>query len=87
MIAPESKKTKRAREKLRRQWEEQDRLITPQALADTIDKIYKWIAANASHRISIKKDLRLFDQGLNAAELSNKVQNLAKKIQTEFVSI
>lgn len=81
-IAPESTKTKRAREKLRKQWEKQDQLITPQALADATDKIYKWIAANASHRESIKKDLRLFDQGQNAAVLSNKVQQLAKKIQS-----
>ena len=84
MIAPESTKTKRAREKLLRQWKEQDSLITPQALADTIDKIYKWIAVNASHRVAIKKALSLFDQGENAAVLSGKVQQLASKIQVEM---
>ena len=66
-IAPESVKTKKAREKLRKQWEEQDRLITEAALADTIDKIHQWIAANAMHRVHLKeKDIRLFDQNQNS---------------------
>lgn len=81
-IAPESLKTKRAREKLRKQWEEQDRLITEKALAETVDKIHKWIAANAVHRVALKnKDIRLFDQNQNAALLSRKVQQFAQKIQ------
>ena len=81
-IAPESTKTKRARDKLRKQWEEQDSLITPSALAETVDKIHKWIAANAAHRIPLKeKDIRLFDQNQNAAVLSRKVQLFAQKLR------
>ena len=80
-IAPESVKTKKAREKLRKQWEEQDRLITEAALADTIDKIHQWIAANAMHRVHLKeKDIRLFDQNQNAAALSRKVEEFAQKL-------
>lgn len=80
-IAPESTKTKRAREKLRRQWEAQDSQITESALADTIDKIHQWIAANAVNRVRLKeKDIRLFDQNQNAAKLSQKVQQFAKKL-------
>jgi hypothetical protein len=81
-IAPESLKTKRAREKLRKQWEAQDRLITKDALADTVDKIHQWIAANATHRVHLKeKDIRLFDQNQNAAALSRKVQQFAHKLR------
>lgn len=84
-IAPESIKTKRAREKLRKQWEEQDLLITESALADTIDKIHKWIAANAVNRVRLKeKDIRLFDQNQNAAVLSQKVQQFAKRLYEDL---
>lgn len=84
-IAPESTKTKRAREKLRKQWEHQDQFITAAALADTVDKIHKWIAANATHRIHLKeKDIRLFDQNQNAAMLSQKVQLFAQKLSEDM---
>lgn len=81
-IAPESIKTKKAREKLKKQWEEDDLLITPSALAHTVDKIHKWISANATHRVHLKeKDIRLFDQNQNAAALSRKVQQFAQRIR------
>jgi len=85
-IAPESIKTKRAREKLRRQWAAQDLLITPQALADTVDKIHKWIATNAPHRTPLKEKIRLFDYGENAAAISRKIEQFAQKLQTEFAA-
>lgn len=84
-IAPESIKTKRAREKLRKQWEEQDSLITESALADTVDKIHKWIAANAVNRVTLKeKDIRLFDQNQNTASLSQRVKLFARKLYEEI---
>ena len=84
-IAPESIKTKRAREKLRKQCEEEDSLITESALADTVDKIHQWIAANATSRVTLKeKDIRLFDQNQNAAVLSRKVQQFAQKIREDM---
>lgn len=87
-IAPESIKTKRAREKLLRQWEEQDLLITESALADTVDKIHKWIASNATHRVQLKeKDIRLFDQNQNAAVLSRKVTQFAQKIRDDMSAL
>lgn len=87
-IAPESIKTKRAREKLRKQWEEQDLLITESALADTIDKIHKWIASNSVNRVCLKeKDIRLFDQNQNAAALSRKVEQFAKKLSENMEAI
>jgi len=88
MIAPESKKTRRARDKLRKQWAEQDRLITPQALADTVDKIHKWIAAHALNRTALKeKEIGLFDQNQNAAALSQKVERFAKNLQVELSNL
>lgn len=84
-IAPESTKTKRAREKLRKQWEAQESQITESALADTIDKIHKWIASNAVNRVRLKeKDIRLFDQNQNAAKLSQKVQLFAKRLYEDL---
>ena len=79
-IAPESAKTQRAREKLRKQWAEQALLITPKALALTIEKIHQWIASNAMNRVVVKKEFRLFDQNQNVASLSQKVQEIAKKV-------
>lgn len=81
LIAPESSKTKKAREKLQKKLQEQDLLITPKALAATIEKIHQWIASNATHRIVLKnKEIRLFDQNQNAASLSRKVQQIAQKL-------
>lgn len=80
-IAPESSKTKKAREKLQRKLKQQDLLITPSALAATVEKIHQWIASNATHRIVLKnKEIRLFDQNQNAAALSRKVQQIAQKL-------
>jgi hypothetical protein len=87
-IAPESTRTKRARDKLRKQWEEQDLLITESALADTVDKIHKWIASHAVNRVRLKrKDICLFDQNQNAAVLSKKVQLFAEKLYSGTESI
>ena len=86
-IAPESLKTKKAREKLRKQWEKRDLLITASALANTVEKIHEWIAVNATQRIVLKeKAIRLFDQNQNAALLSRKVQELAKRLREGSMS-
>lgn len=84
-IAAESAKTKRAREKLRKQWEEESLLITKEALSEMVGKIHKWIAANAPHRVPLKnKEIRLFDQNQNAALLSRKVQQFAQRLQLDM---
>ena len=83
-IVPESEKTQKVREKIRKQWEKENSLITALSLAETIDKIHDWIAANAMNRVSLRnKEIRLFDQNQNAAALSRKVQLIAQKIQAE----
>ncbi len=86
-LAPESLKTRRAREKLLKQWEEENRQITPKAIAEAIDKIHKWIADNAKHRVPIKEKIELFNQNQNAAKLSEKVQKFAEKIKQDMQQI
>ncbi len=84
-IAPESSKTKRAREKLVKQWEAEKELITPRALEETVDKIHQWIAVNAKDRISIKeKSIKLFNQNKDAARVSKKVQLFAEKLKLDM---
>lgn len=80
-LAPESLKTRRAREKLLKQWEEEKQQITPKAIADTTNKIRKWIADNAKHRVPIKEKIELFNRNQNAADLSRKVQLFADKLK------
>ncbi len=80
-IAPESAKTQRARDKLRKHFAKQERFITPDALKETVEKIHQWIASHSQTRVLLKnKEIRLFDQNQNAASLSRKVQEIARKI-------
>ncbi len=84
-LAPESLKTRRAREKLMRQWESEKEQINPVALKETVDKIHKWIADNAKHRVAIEeKSIRLFNQNENAAAISKKVQLFAEKLKVDM---
>lgn len=85
-IAPESAKTKRAREKLIKQWETEKGYITPKALKDTVDKIHKWIGDNAKNRVQVeKKGIKLFNQNKDAAEVSRKVQTIAERLKSELM--
>lgn len=80
-IIQESSKTRRSREKLEKQWEARDRLVTETALAETIHKIAKWIATRAKDRVFLeKKDLALFDNNQNPAPPSRKVERLAQSL-------
>lgn len=86
-LAPESLKTRRAREKLLKQWEEEKQFINPKAIADAVDKIRKWIADNAKHRVPIKEKIELFNQNKDAAALSRKVQAFAEKLKNDMQHI
>src|SRR3989344_4741606 len=80
-IAPESEKTKRARRKLLENWEKEKLHITPKAISETIEKMHKWIADNAKHRVPIKEKIALFNQNQNAAGVSRKVQQIAMRLK------
>jgi hypothetical protein len=84
-IAEESIKTRRAREKLKKQMEALDEKVTPQALERKVIEIQRWISRHASHRVPLKaKSISLFDENQNAATLSARVSQLAEQIKTNF---
>lgn len=85
LIAEESPKTRKAREKLKKQFDAFEKKITPQALEKKAIEIQRWIARHASGRIALKtKSISLFDENQNAAGLSQRVGQLADQIKREF---
>ena len=84
-IAPESVKTGRARKKILKIWEKEEKQLTPKALKETVDKIHQWIADNAKERVPIKgKSIKLFNQNKDAAALSQKIEKLKMDMQKIF---
>ncbi|MBI2810284.1 MAG: hypothetical protein HYX67_05600 [Candidatus Melainabacteria bacterium] len=84
-IADESPKTRKAREKLKKQLDAFDKKITPQALEKKAIEIQRWIARHAPNRVALKtKSISLFDENQNAAGLSQRVGVLADQIRKEF---
>ncbi len=80
-IAPESAKTVRAREKLRKYFEDLDRKITPQALEKKAVEIHRWIARHAHNRVVLRtKNISLFDENENTAQLSRRIVQLAQNL-------
>jgi hypothetical protein len=77
-LAEESLKTRKAREKIRKQLEDVEKKMTPQALEKKTIEIHRWIARHAPHRIVLKnKNISLFDENQNTARLSTRVSALA----------
>src|ERR1700677_4233389 len=82
-LAPESVKTRRAREKLKKYFEDVDKRITAQALGRKSLEIHRWIARHAHQRVVLPtKTISLFDGNQNAAKLSEKIAKLAKSLVT-----
>ncbi len=81
-LAEESHKTKRAREKLKKQIETWQNGVTPQALEDKKREMHLWIARHATHRITLReKEICLFDGNQNTASVSRKVSLIAQKLK------
>ena len=86
-IAEESSKTRKAREKLKKQLDANDKKITPQALEKKSIEIHRWIARHAQNRVVLKsKSISLFDENQNAAGVSNRVSNFVEQIGRDAVS-
>jgi|GEM_PF-665712 len=84
-FAEESAKTRKAREKLKKKLEALEKKITPQALEKKTIEIHRWIARHASQRTVLRsKNISLFDENQNTADLSKKVVELADQIKKEF---
>src|ERR1700722_10735202 len=85
-IAEESLKTRKAREKLKKQLEANDKKITPQALEKKSIEIHRWIARHAHNRVVLKsKSISLFDENQNTADISNRVSNFFDLIGKDAV--
>jgi hypothetical protein len=81
-IAEESLKTRRAREKLKKQLEVLEKKLTSQALEKKTIEIHRWIARHAPHRVTLRsKTISLFDENQNAAKLSRKVAVIAERLR------
>lgn len=85
-MAPESKKTRKAREKLQRHWTNVEKKITPEALRKVSEEMHRWIGRHANLRVPLKtKKISLFDGNQNAAELSQRVKAIAKQLCSDIV--
>lgn len=84
-FAPESAKTRKAREKLQKHWDDIEKKITPEALQEKTDEIHRWIARHAHYRVPLKeKNISLFDENQNAAKISQRVTAIAQKLHEEM---
>jgi len=81
-LAEESRKTKKAREKLQRQFEMADAQMTKEALEKKAGEIHRRISRYAGQRVVLKsKSISLFDENENAAEVSQKIMKIVEKLQ------
>lgn len=84
-IAEESLKTKKVREKLKKHLESFDQKVTAPALKKKLIEIHRWIERHASQRVVLKeKSISLFDENRNAAEFSQRVGILVKKLKQDM---
>jgi len=84
-VAFESDKTKRAREKLRKQLEVADSQITDQAIDQKKAEIERWIERNTKNRSVLKsKAISLFDENQNPAKESSKIEQMSKDLEKEL---
>jgi len=82
VLAEESSKTKKTREKLRKHLQEMDQNVTPQALKRKSLEIHRWISRHAPHRVVLKsKSISLFDENQNTASGSQKVSELMIRLR------
>ena len=83
-VAPESRKTRKTREKLIRHWDSVERQVTPEALKESTDEIHRWIARHAHQRVPLKAKIALFDENQNAAGVSQRIATIAKKLSNDM---
>jgi len=84
-IAEESPKTRKAREKLKKQLAAFEKKITPQALEKKTIEIHRWIARHASNRVVLRtKAISLFDENQNTASLSQRVAQIADQLKNDL---
>ncbi len=83
-IVEESEKTRKAREKLKKKLDLLERKITPQALREKVIEIHRWIALHVHERVVLQtKQIALFDENQNTAEVSRKIMLIADQISKD----
>lgn len=88
MLAEESAKTLKAREKLRKEIETNRDQFTPQALEKKVSEIQHWISRHAHQRVVLRdKTISLFDENQNTAKISQKIVHLAEKLSVEIENV
>lgn len=84
IIAEESEKTKRSREKLKQKISKLDEKFSKKALEAKSLEIAGRIERNSSGRIPVDKDISLFDQNRNSAKMSRTVEKLAEELAKDL---
>jgi len=84
VLAEESGKTKKARTKLKNKLDASDRKLKNQTLDKKSQEISKWIERHAGDRVSVKKDISLFDQNRNSAKMSRHIEKLAEELALDI---
>jgi len=82
-IADESAKTRKARKKLQDRIDSLEKKMSPQALERKTQEISRWIARHASDRVTVKKDISLFDKNQNPAPPSKGISKIAEELAEE----
>lgn len=84
VLAEESAKTKKAREKLKQQLIKTQKKLTPEALEKKSQEISQWIERHSSDRLAVQKDISLFDQNRNSAKMSRNIEKLAEELAIDL---
>ena len=87
--AKESDQVKKARDKLKKQFEEEQSRITPEALKEVQDKIYRWIERHSRERVNLREKnvelYTLFDGNEHPADSTSKfVERLRSQLRGEI---
>ena len=89
--AQESAQVRKARKKLEEQFREESSKVTPEALKNVQDKIYRWIERHSKDRVNLRDKnvavYTLFDGNQNPAKTVSKyIEHLRGQIHQELAA-
>ncbi len=84
VLVDESGKTKKARAKLKQKLEATEKKLKSAKLEKKSQEISRWIQRHTNDRISVKKDISLFDQNRNSAKMSRAIEKLAEELDQDL---
>jgi hypothetical protein len=84
VLAEESGKTKKARAKLKSKLDATEKKLKNHTLDKKSQEISRWIERHAGDRVSVKKDISLFDQNRNSAKMSRNTEKLAEELALDL---